>query len=66
LEALDAIEGYANSPRDLYVRRIVACEDDDGSDIPAWTYLFARTERLDAGAAHSPRCLGLLRLESGK
>jgi gamma-glutamylcyclotransferase (GGCT)/AIG2-like uncharacterized protein YtfP len=58
LEALDAIEGYANSPCDLYVRRIVTCEDDDGSDIPAWTYLFARTEWLDAARRILPDAWG--------
>lgn len=46
LEVLDAIEGYANTPHDLYVRRNIACHFPDGSTQFAWTYLFARKEGL--------------------
>jgi gamma-glutamylcyclotransferase (GGCT)/AIG2-like uncharacterized protein YtfP len=53
LAALDAFEGYADTPHDLYIRRIVVCEAGDGSVIAAWAYLFARIERL----ATAPRIL---------
>lgn len=40
-ETLDAVEGYQGAQRDLYRRRLIECQLDDGSSRPAHTYLYA-------------------------
>lgn len=46
LAVLDEIEGYAKSPNDLYVRRVVTCCTRDGAEHQAQTYFYARAEHL--------------------
>lgn len=44
LRVLDAVEGYyGHEKANLYVRRIVACNTQDGRTVPAFTYYYADT-----------------------
>jgi gamma-glutamylcyclotransferase (GGCT)/AIG2-like uncharacterized protein YtfP len=48
LEVLDEVEGYAQRPDDLFVRRLVRCDLDNGRSVAAWSYFYAQPERLTA------------------
>jgi len=47
LETLDEVEGHAKLSDDLYVRRLVRCQLDEGKDVSAWTYFYALPLQLD-------------------
>jgi gamma-glutamylcyclotransferase (GGCT)/AIG2-like uncharacterized protein YtfP len=47
LGALDEVEGFAGSEDDLYVRRLVHSQLDDGRRLLAWTYYYANLPQLN-------------------
>jgi gamma-glutamylcyclotransferase (GGCT)/AIG2-like uncharacterized protein YtfP len=46
LRVLDRVEGFAQRDDDLFVRRVVDCKLDDGRELQAWTYYYARLAEL--------------------
>jgi gamma-glutamylcyclotransferase (GGCT)/AIG2-like uncharacterized protein YtfP len=46
LRVLDEVEGFARREGDLFIRKAVRCDSDDGRQIAAWAYFFARPETL--------------------
>lgn len=61
LATLDRIEGFDQTPHDLYQRRVVSCELPDQSTVLAWTYFYARLERLATASRIEPDAAGLCR-----
>ncbi len=53
LRALDAIEGYSGGDRDLYRRVLIDCETRGGA-MEAWTYHYARLDRLQLARRIQP------------
>ena len=66
ISSLDHVEGYAQSPHDLYERRPVACELADGSHVLAWAYFFARLARLTSASRIEPDGDGVCRWVGGR
>lgn len=46
MRVLDEVEGFAQRDDDLFERRQVNCTLDDGREIQAWTYYYARVAVL--------------------
>jgi gamma-glutamylcyclotransferase (GGCT)/AIG2-like uncharacterized protein YtfP len=46
LRVLDEVEGFAQREDDLFVRRMVYCKLDDGRELQAWAYYYARRAKL--------------------
>lgn len=61
LAVLDEIEGFGQGGTDLYVRRIVECEDDAGQTQRAYTYFYANERWLLSGRRIPPGDDGLCR-----
>lgn len=54
LKVLDAIEGHAGTPDDLYVRRQIECRTDNGVTYCAYAYFYNRPRRLAAARLIAP------------
>ncbi|MCA9186672.1 MAG: gamma-glutamylcyclotransferase family protein [Pirellulaceae bacterium] len=61
LRELDAIEGYAQKPTDLYRRVVIECTTFSGEEAWAFTYQYIRTGRLDDRLQIPPDSNGLAR-----
>lgn len=59
LKVLDQIEGYADEPDDLYVRRTITCTLLSGATVEAQTYFYARTNWLSTREPMEPDEAGL-------
>jgi gamma-glutamylcyclotransferase (GGCT)/AIG2-like uncharacterized protein YtfP len=60
LAALDRIEGHSGTINDLYRREIIRCTASVGA-IAAWTYRYARLDRLKPSQRIGPDSRGLCR-----
>jgi gamma-glutamylcyclotransferase (GGCT)/AIG2-like uncharacterized protein YtfP len=54
LAALDAVEGFGQGGRDLYLRRVVEAVDEQGVGRAAYAYFFARPDKMQAAIRLAP------------